>query len=1461
MTGAAEAAIERHGPAFAPVSAAAGGANGPVPGVQGRTPIRLDRAALEAAVRAGELELPSSGATPLVAHDLAMRVRADGLRVITGRVDTRFGPQSVVLTIGDDVAFGTIPQFEGPALRLETRRGVTALVEGDDDLPVFATPTPDFALPPAPTPEGRAQRRRQEQAAAAEGSSPAAPGDPVIDVVVVYTPILVQLWGSVEAVHARIAHLEEITNQSYLDSDVRQNVRVVARHMVDYTVNNDNDDALYELTGAVVGKPESLPIRKEVLRLRDLYGADLVAMLRNFDRSSQNSCGVAWLAGTGGSAFTGDWGFSVTSDHGFANDNCGDWTFAHELGHNMGSHHDMETADGEPGAYAYSHGFRRTLSPSEGFATIMAYDTGPQVRIGRWSSPLHGDCMGQVCGNAADADNVRSLNNTRTMVAGITPSLPSTTLPELSIGDTSVVEGNSGQVDARFVISLSKPSATPVTVQLATMFGSAIGADFVQQTATVTISPGQTSVTHVVKVRGDTAVEVDEYFALNAISATGARIVDGQGIARIINDEPTPTLSMDDATVDEGNSGRRNAEFLVRLSAPSAMPVMFDFHTHEYAPGPTAATAGVDYELAEFTDVTIPAGATSVRVSVPVLGDTTVEEDERFYVMINNVRGAAVGDVFAVGRIRNDDGVPARPVISIAGADVVEGNAGTKTVTLPVTLSAPSTETVLFTAVSSNGTATAGSDYDQVAFNGQIPAGQTSASVSVTIRGDTVAEPDETFSVALVNIAGARLSGGSAVVRILDDDGGTPVPLLVPRDDHAVVLMNSPGATLDVLANDVLTASRFATGSLALSVAPARGTATIDTRGTASAADDRIVYRPNTDVATDDSFVYRLCESEGRCATATVTLVVRPHVGVSVGSDTGAGFADIALGGMPAMPDAQFAARGIFGLPPVEVELSADPTPESPWDLDGNGTYVAVHPVNAGHDRRVLVDARSLDAGDVDVYLGIDLDDDGVAEPGEVRCTAATATAVERCEMAIADGDRAWWLMLHARGPAQRARVEGFVYSDVAARNGPAVAATGPGRLAAGESFPVRVLWNRPEQAAGEAVYAMLEIGHPEGVSPVLVPVRIERAVIAATPLALEEREQRLQLVPGVRQDRLYIDIPPGTAALDFTVMAPDGRFDLTLMRVSDGWSSPHIAPAPVSGAQQYRWENQAGAVSMAIGDPTAGRWYLVVDNRSAQAHEITVSASVIGSGIAPAPRGSWFNPDRGGHGLLLYPAGGDWAGLWYTYFQDGSATWYYLQGPAPTGNGVWTGGLYRAAWNGSSHRLTAVGQAFVTPTADGMVFSYLLDGEYGSERLQPLGWGCPTLAGAPLDVSSHWFNPARAGTGYSVQMWENYEFYAAFVYDGRGVPRFLTAEAAPFAGADAVMALEQLRGFCPLCERSGAPARFDVGNLRRRFSGGSFAEIELDAIWTDGVPGAWTADEPVEPLGGPSSLQGCLPP
>lgn len=114
----------------------------------------------------------------------------------------------------------------------------------------------------------------------------------------------------------------------------------------------------------------------------------------------------------------------------------------------------------------------------------------------------------------------------------------------------------------------------------------------------------------------------------------------------------------------------------------------------------------------------------------------------------------------------------APPTVSILGAPrITEGNSSTVNATFTLALSGPSTSSVTVTVATADGTATAGSDYVALApATFTFAAGATSQTVTVQIKGDTVVEPDETFSVNLSNVSGATLGLASALGTILNDD-------------------------------------------------------------------------------------------------------------------------------------------------------------------------------------------------------------------------------------------------------------------------------------------------------------------------------------------------------------------------------------------------------------------------------------------------------------------------------------------------------------------------------------------------------------------------------------------------------------------------------------------------------------------------------------------------------------------
>jgi hypothetical protein len=82
-----------------------------------------------------------------------------------------------------------------------------------------------------------------------------------------------------------------------------------------------------------------------------------------------------------------------------------------------------------------------------------------------------------------------------------------------------------------------------------------------------------------VLVHGDTLDEGNETFSLNLSNPSNVTIADGIGVGTITDDDAQPTLSVNNVTVTEGDSGAVNATFTVSLSAASGLNVTVDYAT------------------------------------------------------------------------------------------------------------------------------------------------------------------------------------------------------------------------------------------------------------------------------------------------------------------------------------------------------------------------------------------------------------------------------------------------------------------------------------------------------------------------------------------------------------------------------------------------------------------------------------------------------------------------------------------------------------------------------------------------------------------------------------------------------------------------------------------------------------------------------------------------------------------
>jgi len=610
---------------------------------------------------------------------------------------------------------------------------------------------------------------------------------------------------------------------------------------------------------------------------------------------------------------------------------------------------------------------------------------------------------------------------------------------------------------------------------------------------------------------------------------------------------------------------------------------------------------------------------------------------------------------------------------------------------------------------------------------------------------------------------------------------------------------------------------------------------------------------------------HAVAETRVPVAVRALPVGVPPAQSRNVGADRG--FFDFTLPalGLP-MPDARFLGTRLVAVATTSYALGPDPTPDERFDNLANGVgwqAISVPAPASGRPARYRIEIDLQGPGGTQTSL---IAGNG-AGPGSrnTLCESATRCVIE-VEHPGSGGAMAYWAMVWNRSGSGGFTVSHSVLPLLpAAADDPArLAITGPGTAAAGEPSALRVGWHDPTWREGEIRRgALLAYAAPGDLPMASLPITFSRGAGPAAPLALASGvEQAIGLGPGGSHERLFIDVPAGATALRVSAAATAGNVDLHLARrdftparTPAAAAIPSIAAAPAR-TEALRSGTGPGDETFVLADPPAGRWYLTPVNPGSA--PLTARVTAVVSGIAPEVRpGSYFNPSRPGHGLFLYPAEGVLAGLWYTIGQDGRPTWHYLQGDRPAAGSAWRGQVFRSAWNGQRNHLVAVGEATVVPTsADAFAFTYTLDGETGSEPYEVFGRGCPLIGGVAVDASGHWFDPARAGTGYSVQLFPDYEFIAVFGYDARGVPRYLVAERAGIGAAEASLPLLQVGGHCPLCARVDL-TRTAVGTLTRRIGAMGLERVGVDATWSAGIPGRWTANDAVVPLGG---RQGCAP-
>jgi hypothetical protein len=242
-----------------------------------------------------------------------------------------------------------------------------------------------------------------------------------IDVMVVYTATTRAAAGGTDAMEATIYLAVSETNQSYLNSNITQRLRLA--HM---------EEIVYAESGNITTDRNNLQAGStapfiNVHTLRNTFAADVVVLIQE---NGGGFCGISYIMDPVSNAFE-SFGYAVVAR------NCatGYYSFGHELGHIMSARHDWFVDPTNNSPYVFNHGFTKPApsSPATPWRTVMAYNnacTSVSVnctRIPYWSDPFinypPGDAMG-VSAGPQQSDNHQTLNNTALTVANFRCSSP-----------------------------------------------------------------------------------------------------------------------------------------------------------------------------------------------------------------------------------------------------------------------------------------------------------------------------------------------------------------------------------------------------------------------------------------------------------------------------------------------------------------------------------------------------------------------------------------------------------------------------------------------------------------------------------------------------------------------------------------------------------------------------------------------------------------------------------------------------------------------------------------------------------------------------------------------------------------------------------------------------------------------------------------------------------------------------
>lgn len=747
------------------------------------------------------------------------------------------------------------------------------------------------------------------------------------DVLVTYTPGAVTNAGNLANLQARIALGIAETNTGYANSQVIPRLRLVGVEPVTYTAHpSDMSVDLNRLTSTNDGIMDAVHTRRNVL------GADLVVLIIENGPPSKG-CGIAWLMTPATSAGMAPYAFSVTAYTCISPN----YTFGHELGHNMGSNH----APGDDGTMGvpfrpYSYGYKH---PGRLFRTVMAYECadGPCPRILNFSNPgvLHN---GAPTGTAAQHDNARSLNDARTIVANwrqeVAPPVPPTISaigPVSTNEDTptaaipfTLTDGDTTLDSLAVSASSSNTVLVPNTAASFT-FGGSGGS----RTLVVTPAPDQFGTTVITVSVSDGGLPVSTTFTLTVnpvndapaltLTPAGATVPAGTptGTVATVSDIDSPYSSLFLSATSDNQTLLPNGNIALTITAESGNSRTY--HASMAPVGGQVGTATVTFTAVDFaTGVTTRAFVLQVAAppTVTTIAPQTMNEDT------SRVVGFTIGDVDTPIENLTVSAVSSNAAVIAPGGLVLSGAGASRALTITPAANQSGASTITVTV--SDGLASASTAFavtvvpvnDAPVFGPPTPSAVTAGS-----------GVGSTFYVTLTDVdtAGSALtlSAASANQTLLPNANIAVAPGAATANSRMFSVTLTPAASQTGPVQMTLTASdqaATATRPIAVSVVAAVPAPDAPTGASAAAAGSTVTigWSPATTGAPATSFVVEIGTAPGMTTLPTQSIAA-PATSLEVSLPDGTYFVRVrgvnGAGSSTPSPEAAVAVGTAASLP------------------------------------------------------------------------------------------------------------------------------------------------------------------------------------------------------------------------------------------------------------------------------------------------------------------------------------------------------------------------------------------------------------------------------------------------------------------------------------------------------------------------------------------------------------------